>query len=205
MNLEDFNTLAEAQVYEQTTYIVIPSSLATSFFLTSGVEDVLYDNRTNPTIIDAGGISITIGSICRGTLANTTGFNLDPTNQLGQSNLALLNALVAIPLISQAVADQFIALSQTIETPYENTTLHEFEVAKGTVSKAPVSISANGDYAMFEISAETPQHNPRLTTAENEIVETFFNVLNVGFYSMKIPGNFRGRELFIDNSYSVVV
>jgi len=205
MNLQDFNTLAEAQAYEEVTYKVVSPSTATSFFLTRGVEDVLHANQNNATEIDANGVTLTVGSICRGALNNATGFNFDPSNELGQSNIALLNILVGLSLITQEIADQFTSLAETVRTPFANKTQYDFDLAKDTVLTKPVSISANGDYAIMSTSETSVAHSPRITTADGTVASYFRNVSNMGTYVSQIQVQYKNQELFVDDVYGVII
>lgn len=205
MNFQDFNTLSEAQVYEQITYKVIPTSAALQFFLSQGVEDALHSRVADPTLIDVGGKSISIGSICRGVLQNTTGFNVDPSSPMGQFNLGVVAILVSLNIITQSIADAFIALGQTITTPFANKNEHEFQVAKGTVNRVLCGKTAKGDYATMTVSTETPAHTPRLTTLDGKAVESFHNVGVTGLYVTKIPNQYMGQDLYVDNAYNAVV
>lgn len=205
MQLQDFNTLAEAQTYEVITYKVIPTSAALQFFLSEGVEDALHNKVADPTLIDVAGKSISIGSVCRGVLQNTTGFNVDPSLPMGQFNLGVIAILVSLNIITQEIADAFIALGQTVTTPFANKNEHEFQVAKGTISTVLTTPSAKGDYAIMTTNAVTPSHNPRLTTLEGTAIESFKNVSLVGMYVAKIPNQYMGQDLYVDNAYNVVI
>jgi hypothetical protein len=204
MNLQDYATLAEAKLAERITYRTIPTSESLQFFLAQGVEDILNNNLANTQQVDVGGTLITIGSICRGVLSNSTGFDLNPNTPMGMFNLGAIAILVGTGLLTQAIADAFIAKAQTTTYPLANKTEHDFQVAKGTITKMPVRITVNGESAIMSTTVECVSHAPRLTNAAGVKVGQFFNVSAVGEYVTVIDIKHRNEPLFVDDAYSVV-
>jgi hypothetical protein len=199
-----FATLADAQAYAVTTYNIIPTSIALAYFLSEGVEEVLHANTNNTTTLNIGTKTVTIGSICRGVLQNTSGFDVDPSKELGQFNLGACAALVGAGMLTQELIDGFIAKGVTITYPYADKTEHEFLVAKGTCPTVLCEKTANNDTALFRIAADTPNHAPRVMTSSGELVGRVFTVRIAGIYAMAIPPQHRNAALEVDDAYGQV-
>ena len=207
MNLSDFNTLAEAVAYTQTTYRKIGGNEARQFFSIMGALDSVEANATSTAPVEViPGVPTTVGALCRSlldTLKDGT-FATDPNTQDGQLNRAASAMLVNNSVLAQAQVDGFFALSETNTNPFANKTEYDFQVAKGTVPQTTVDISANGDFCYKVTTGNCPGHAPRITTTNGTRITSFYNVDAQGMYIAAIPNEYRGQTLYVDNAYGVM-
>jgi hypothetical protein len=182
MNLSDFADLQTAQVFELTTDTkqVGPGQARGYFVNTNNMwkrfRDI-QDNREHPFY----GVADTI--IATSLDANSY-FGMDETKADGQSNRAALAALLSNNIITQPEADGFIAKTLSTSKPFANTTLAQFNSAKGLFTSQTISYTAGKDI-IITLNADLSER----VSATTWRVETGFNPENAG------------RSVFVDTAH----
>lgn len=209
MQLSDFNTLADAKAYFEVNYSLITSGLASQYFGLTGMRQTIEDNYTNTTSItvDPGFPPTTVGQLCKTIMnsLNGIGFATNPNKQDGALNRACGDILVAQNLFSQELIDGFFALGESKTFPFANETEHTFMVANGTIPVVPATLSVLGDNVIINTTASCEKHNPRVTTSDGKRITSFYNVALPGYYVTKVPNEYFGQALFVDDAYGVMV
>ncbi len=206
MNLQDFATLADAHAHFVTTYRKIGGNEASQILSKTSALDNIESNQSNPTPIEVvTGDPTTVGALCRTIVRTLSGgmFATDPNTEDGMVNRGSSAILVAVGVLTQAQVDGFYSKAETVAFPFLTKTEHDFQVAKGTIAKVPLRITANGDCAIMEVSAACPNHSARITLTDGARIGYFFNVSAIGFYSTTIPNEYRGQALFVDDAYNI--
>ena len=206
-SLSQFNTLEEAQAFEQVTYRKIGGNEASQILSINGAIDAIEANVNNATPVELiQGMPTTIGALCRTIVRTIQGgsFATDPNTDEGKANRGGNTVLVAAGVITQAQSDDFFSKAETRTRPFANATLHEFLVAKNTVPKKPLPVSANGDAVYIQVTTATPSHSPRITIANGTRIAYFHNVANTGFYFAQIPNEYRGQSYFVDDAFGAI-
>lgn len=208
MKLSDFNTLADAKNYFEVQYSLITSGLASQYFGLTGMRQTIEDNFDNITevTVHPSFPATTIGQLCKTIMnsLNGTGFATNPDKQDGVLNRACGNILVAQNIFSQELIDGFFALGESKTFPFANETEHTFMVANGTIPVVPATLSAMDDYIVIDVITGCEKHNPRVTTSDGKRVTSFYNVELPGYYIAKVPNEYLGQNLFVDNAYDVL-
>jgi len=208
MQLQDFNTLAEAQAYEQKTYRKIGGNEASQLLSKTSALDSIEDNVANVTPVEVvAGDPTTVGALCRTVIRTLNGgqFATDPSTEDGMVNRGSSAILVVTGVLTQSQVDGFYAKAETVSFPYANRDEYSFQIAKGTVPKVELTdFSANGDFVRFSTTGTAPQHTPRVTNSADNKVGNVYGVALAGWYAFAVPVEARGTTLFIDNPYGVV-
>lgn len=150
MKLSDFNSLAEAQAYEVTTYKGITSNKAAQFFSLTGMINLLEAGLSDTTQIEViQGMPTTVDNLCK-TIIETSSksgevFATDPATEDGQLNIAGSALLVANGVYPAALEAAFFALGKTTVKPFENITQEEFDAVKAEGETASTSTDYNGN------------------------------------------------------------
>jgi len=89
-------------------------------------------------------------------------------------------------------------------TPFERITLHNVLLTRGTCPT--VAVTQSGGYVVITTTADTEIHNPRLLAMNPRTgalvrIESFRGVSTAGTYDAKVPPEWRGASLFVDNAY----
>lgn len=163
MKLSDFDTLKNARDYKRTTYRKIGGNEARQIFSMFGDLDRIESGFEDSTVVQViDGIDTTVGQLCKavyGTIQNGQ-FATDPTLQDGQLNRAAAAILRANGRISAAGEAAFFTAAIVVEQPYENATKHDFDKAKGIISKAIVKPEAG--WLKITTTADCERHNPQI-------------------------------------------
>lgn len=195
-NLEDFDTLAEAQAYEVTTYSKITPGQASQYFGLTGMLDALEENADSKTPLELEpDIFTTIGALCRTVLAsaNGTGFACDPTTYDGVVNRGAAQLLLdAGVFTSQTVVDKFWEKGATITNPFENATAADFDEAKDTGET--ISLSSNNDQHKIKLSISTKPRKPT-----DIVIQQRFGLTDQNLTDWVEVGRVRGVEYTTDH------
>ena len=146
MQLKDFDTLVLAKAYSYIQYSIISSSKGAQYFSLMGVLDDIESNQTNTTVVQVFPTlpQTTVGMLCKAIIKtidkSNDGFVVAPALLAGQLNRAAAQLLVDNSIFSQAVYDGFFAQAETVITPFENSTKHDFELAKSTIERKSVTV-----------------------------------------------------------------
>ena len=205
--LAQFATLEEAKAFEQVTYRKIGGNEASQILSINGAIDSIEANVNNATVIElVQGMPTTIGALCRTIVRTIQGgsFATDPATDEGRANRGGNTVLIGAGIITQAQSDDFFAKAETRTQPFANATLHEFQVAKGTVAKKALPVSANGDAVFINVTTACERHSPNITLANGTRIGAFFQVANTGYYFAQIPNEYRGQSYFVDDSYGAI-
>lgn len=213
MNLSDFSTLAEAQAHSYIQYSGISSSKGSQYFSLMGVLDSIEANQTNDTVIQVlpSLPPTTIGMMCKVIIKtidkSNDGFVVDPNTQAGVLNRAAGQFFVSEGVMSQVILDGFFAQSESVITPFANSTKHDFDKAKGTINKTLVTVE-NG-YCTITTTADTESHSPQIyrevafSNGDVEYIRVagFSAVSTAALYRVQCPSF---PVMRIDDAYSVI-
>ncbi len=130
--LSSFDTLAEAQGFEHKieTYKVTAGRVR-GFFM-----DLPSDTHADKwTELHAIRTAITnpffsVADAVIGVVEQSSYFDVDPNSTMGQKNLTKMKGLADVGFMTQAQADQFVALSIIVNKPYAETTQEDLEKSK---------------------------------------------------------------------------
>lgn len=208
MQLSDFNTLVDAKAHFEVNYSLITSGLASQYFGLTGMRQTIEDNYTNTTTVtvDPSFPPTTVGQLCKTIMnsLNGIGFATNPDKQDGALNRVCGDILVSQGLFPQQLIDGFFALGETKNFPFANETEHTFKIANGSCPTIPATLSAMDDYIVIDVITGCEKHNPRVTTSDGKRVTSFYNVELPGYYIAKVPNEYLGQNLFVDNAYDVL-
>jgi len=203
MNLSDFATLADAKKHTEVKGRMVSADMVVSFLTETDSVIILKDSAsTNPKA--AGFLLALNGAV--------TEYNIITGNTVGDKQQLLLTYLVFIGAVTQSFKDAVISYANPIIYPFISATEHEFQISKGAVKLKP--ITQVGGYAVIHTNAVCENHNPRLiakavnprtnkTTYQR--INNFYNVSEASSYDCKVPSEYLGNELFVDDVYSVII
>ena len=208
MNLQDFNTLAEAQLWPQVNNKKqVGSGQARGYLVGIGVWKTLRIIRADlehPLSDLADAVIITAADA-------SSFFGLDPETAEGQGNIASIGMFVDAGILTQPQADTFLGLALSNTHPHANATEHDFQLAKNTVALKPVKVK--GRYVVINVLSDCEKHNPRLVARKtnprtNQVIEqrvnNFYGVEEAGLYDCVVPDEWMSAELFVDDVYVVI-
>lgn len=208
MKLADFDSLAEARAHEEKSYTLIERGIATQFLGLNGIMAKIRAKVGDTTAVQViPGVDTTLGEVCEIVIGatQTTGFACDPNETDGQLNRAAAAVLVANGVLTTEQSDAFFALGTSIRKPFESTTQHEFMVAKNSITKVPATLTVSGDAIVVEVLSDAPEkHNPRITTSAGKRITSVYGVQAAGLYTAKIPNEYFGQALWVDDAYGVI-
>ena len=208
MLLSDFDTIAQARDYEERTYALIERGIAAQFLGLNGIMAKIRAKVSDTTTVQViPDVDTTLGEVCEIVIgaAQTTGFTCDPGEADGQLNRTAAAVLVDNGILSAEQSAAFFALGTSVHKPFESTTQHEFMVAKGTVPKVPATLTVAGDAVVIHLPADAPEkHNPRITTSSGKRINSVYGVQSAGFYTAKVPADYIGQTLFVDDAYELM-
>lgn len=207
--LSEFTSIEEARAYEQVTYRKIGGNEATQVFSLLGALDNIEANKDSTVSVEViAGVPTSVGALCRSILQTLSGgqFATDPNEEDGELNRAAAQTLVDNNVLTQAQHDAFFAKSiDSKNKPYATKTLHDFEVAKGTVTRKVATQTKLGDSVVVEVTADAPEnHTPRITDEAGNQISRVYNVHKAGLYVATIPSDKRGQTLYVDDTYGVI-
>jgi len=186
--LSDFDTLADAQAYEETTYKTVDSSTFISYMAQNGLIDLL-ENDTSSTF-----------KAVRYTLACGGVFSFNPGSTPGSTNIAMLDALIAnttdygdYTANLESVKAALISYAGTTTTPFADATESDFNAATGNYL-TEVSTSWSGEKFLTVTLAEdlTESVKPYVTVANDVYTDEPLNrsseMLTTGTYTITLAG-----------------
>lgn len=209
MNLEEFNTLADAQVFELVTdKKQVGSGQARGFFVKEGIWKALRQIQAeinHPMFGLADAVIITASDA-------SSYFGLDINTAEGLGNLIAAQTMVDASLMTPTQKDGLLSLALKTTYPFAEATEHEFQISKGTVTLKP--ITQVGGYAVIHIHTACENHNPRLIAkivnprtnkTVFQRVNSFYDVSGASSYDCRVPNEHLSAELFVDDVYSVII
>jgi hypothetical protein len=139
-------------------------------------------------------------------------FNFIPGDPKGVANNGMIDLLISTLMTEKqaelgALRTSLTAEASTTNKPFEQTTLHDVLLTRGVCPVQPVTQSDG--YATIVVTQSVEKHNPRLLadnprTGERVRIESFRGVANAGAYDTKVPPEWRGVNLFVDDAYGVI-
>lgn len=217
MNLKDFlNTLPElshiealeaANNYSVDTGQLIDATTVngalTDFKLITVLKDVS-DDTTHPA-----------RDVCLGVYTGLLGnhpFNLMQNSFTGQRALAQLNWLIETGLPEHSTAlsqfrDLMLWRANIVSYPFANATLHDVLIERSACPTKPVTQS--GGWVTIATTADCEAHRPQLMahnarTGQWQRVNNFGVVSVAGVYDCRVPPEWLGAELAVDDPYGVM-
>jgi hypothetical protein len=196
MLLSDFSTLAEAKAHVAERKRMASPDMIISF-LTK--HDCVTSLQTS-TKEKAKGFYLAL-------LAGVQEFNLMNNHPVGQAQIQLLSYLVSVNTVNQAFYDEVFNYCNYTNTPFVNSTKHDFDKAKGNINKKLVTVE-NG-YCTITTTADKESHNPQIyreVTFSNGDVEYirvagFGAVSTAKLYRVQCPSF---PVMYVDDAYSVI-
>jgi hypothetical protein len=216
MTLSDFlatadanHTVALGQVrgYEEAQENTLTSNVLTMLLVASGLYGYFRDCSEN-TQHPARDICLALMD----RLRTQSEFNFMPGHPKGDANNGMIDLLINYLMTEKqaelnALRTSLTAEASTIITPFEQVTLHDVLLTRGVCPVQPVTQA--GGYAVIAVTQSVEKHNPRLLadnprTGERVRIESFRGVANAGTYDTKVPPEWRGATLFVDDAYGVI-
>lgn len=196
MNLQDFATLQAAIDYVAPKERMISQDMIVSFLT---LNDCVTSLQTS-TNEKAKGFYLAITS-------GVQEFNLMNSHTVGQSQQALLAYLVTAGAVNQAFADTCVGYANGSYQPFINATKHDFDKAKGVITKTPIIVE-NG-YCTITTTADVESHNPQIYRKITFTNGDFEYIRVAGFTGVSVAKLYRVQcpsfpDMYIDDAYGVV-
>ena len=202
------HTIALEQLRQYSVQVpqFITSNSLTVYVVKHGLYDVFSDIADNP--------DSPVRSICMALMDRLKGqseFNLSEQLPLGQANLQMLNTLIlALPEHSENISnlrDVLVGISNQIQFPYANATLHDVLIIRNACPTKPVTQS--GGWVTITTNADCEAHRPQLhalnrRTGQWQRVNNFGVVSAAGVYDCRVPPEWMGAQLAVDDPYGVI-
>lgn len=206
-NAEDATALAEARAHTETRGQTISSDRLTMIALAANMYGVFTDVAADPTHQARGYVLALMDR-----LRTSTDFHFIIGDPKGNANLGMFDLLISSLMTEHATAlqtlkDMVVAEANPTAKPFENVTLHDVKLTRGTCPVKPVAVTDG--YAVITTTADTEKHNPRLLadnprTNERVRIESFRGVSAAGKYDAKVPPEWRNASLYVDDAYGVI-
>jgi len=123
------------------------------------------------------------------------------------SAIVLIDNMASAGAITEAEAGVLKGYAYDTVTPFERITLHDVLLTRGTCPT--VAVTQSGGYVVIITTADTEMHNPRLLAMNPRTgalvrIESFRGVYSAGIYDARVPPEWGGAELFVDNAYGAI-
>ena len=120
------------------------------------------------------------------------------------SAVGLIDTMAGAGAITEAEAGVLKGYAYNTVTPFERITLHDVLLTRGACPT--LAVTQSGGYVVITTTADTEIHNPRLLAMNPRTgalvrIESFRGVSTAGTYDAKVPPEWRGASLFVDNAY----
>jgi hypothetical protein len=119
----------------------------------------------------------------------------------------LVDSMAKAGAITASNAELLKGYAYDTVAPFYKTTLHDVLIARSACPA--VAVSQSGGYAVITTKTSTEIHNPRLLATNPRTgavvrIESFRGVSTAGTYDTKVPPDWRGASLFVDNAYGAI-
>lgn len=206
-HLNDQDATDAARAYPVVTGHILEASsvngVLTDLDLIGLVHDVSQD-KTHPARIKMLGVFT-------GLIGNHP-FNFIQSTITGQRAIAQLNWLITSGLPEHAerlsqFRDIMIWRANVVSYPMANLTLHETMIIRGTCPTKPVT-AING-WVTITTTEYCPEHRPQLhafntRTQLKQRINNFGTVSKACVYDCRVPPEWAGAQLFVDDAYGVI-
>ena len=123
------------------------------------------------------------------------------------SAVGLIDAMAGAGAITEAEAGVLKGYAYDTVTPFSRITLHDVLLTRGACPT--VAVTQSGGYVVITTTDDTELHNPRLLamnprTGSLVRIESFRGVEGAGKYDARVPREWGGTELFVDNAYGAI-
>ena len=120
------------------------------------------------------------------------------------SAVGLIDTMAGAGAITEAEAGLLKGYAYETVTPFERITLHDVLLTRGACPT--VAVTQSGGYVVITTTADTEPHNPRLLalnprTGKTQPVNNFRSVMLAGKYEARVPVEFNGAVLTVENPY----
>lgn len=198
--------LAEARAFTVNAGQLIPATTINQLFaqldLTGIIAD-LADDAAHPARHKLKSVLLSV--------QGNHDFNFITGTTAGDGNLLMLDWLIAGPMSDYAAQlVQFKAtvsvLANRVSYPFANATLHDVLIERKDCPTKPVTHS--GGWVTITTNADCEAHRPQLMahnarTGQWQRVNNFGVVSAAGTYDCRVPPEWIGAELEVDNPYGV--
>ena len=194
LKLESFDTLSDAKLYEADLERSIPFDLLLRRMYNRGVADTLDASITN------AGISFKL------LLSKLEVFDFGNTSAFGIDNQLILDDLITEGTVNVGFKNNLVNYCNYKEFIYNDTTEHEFALAKGTMNYK--SVTQVDGWLTIELSRDTEKHNPNVYRYSRNAdkyrrVTSFRNVYNAGRkHTIEVP---QVNNLYVDDHYGAII
>jgi hypothetical protein len=199
MRLQDFDTLAQAQAYVTTQPKLIHrdsmNSLLASAGLYVGLKAIAQDTASPfQNLISA--------------FLDSTDYNFMIGNSTGDSQIAALDSIISaggdLGAAMSSIRPLILGMANPTYRPFELSNKHDFDLAKGTITRKPVT--QTDGILTITTTADCETHNPQvyqyIESADfYKRVAGFRGVGVAGKHQIEVP---RVSNLFVDDAYGVV-
>jgi len=123
------------------------------------------------------------------------------------SAVGLIDAMAGAGAITEAEAALLKGYAYDTVTPFERITLHDVLLTRDNCPT--VAVTQSGGYVVITTTADTEIHNPRLLalnprTGKTQPVNNFRSVMLAGKYDARVPVEFNGAVLTVENPYGCI-
>jgi CheY-like chemotaxis protein len=194
MLLEDYETLAKAKLHSVIIGKLVSPDVMLSYIDGYELTEQLLENPTTSQ-----------GKIVKASFQFGSEFNFILGHPLSVG--VALDKLVSDEVVPQEFADALISYANPITYPFVNKTEQDFQIAKGTIQRKPVTVSQG--FCTITTSENCEKHNPqvyrRVTFSEGDYeyvrVAGFTGVSSSKKYRIQCPSF---PDMWIDNAYDVI-
>ena len=147
----------------------------------------------------------TVGDICYAVLgaAQSSGFEIDPSTDKGAQNRLMGGSMVQAGIFTQAEADAFFALGESVSYPFASKTEYDFQVAKGTLKVVEVQNTIDNKFALVTTTKNLGGHSAKVLNA-NDVTVGYIDILDVGTYACEVNEKLRTPPYKIEDFYGVI-
>jgi hypothetical protein len=194
MNLSDFETLALAKLHSLVVGKIMSPDIMLSYIDGYELTDQLLDN---PTTSQA--------KVVKASFQFGSEFNFIRGNPLSVE--LALDKLVADNVVPQEFADALINYANPLTYPFVNKTEQDFQIAKGTIQRVPVTVEQG--FCTITTLADAPTHNPQIYRRVTFSSGSYEDVRVAGFRAVEKSGQYRVQapsfpDMYVDNAYNVI-
>jgi hypothetical protein len=215
--LNTFNTLVEAKAYQTTQNKTISANLMNSLLAQNGL------TRAMKIIAETDG-HIAQNAMISFFDPRSTEYNFIQGDATGDAQIALLDSLIAagsaldtvvggstvnVATLFSTLRPILLGLCNENYNPYANTTEHQFQVAKKTITYSPVT--AVKRLVKLDVATAVEKHNPRICERIQDAgagidyykpVGFLSNVGGVGSYIAQVSS--AQTTLYLEDAYNLV-
>jgi len=213
MQLHDFNTLAEAQAHIEINPELIHRDTMNGILGLGGVYSAMKkiaftEGHPAQNAMDAFMDSLEF-NFKNGEPGSTGEVQKTAFDNLIAANITvdMAGTVVQVSAVLNALKPVILAKANPTTTPFLNRTQHDFDLAKGTISRTQVTVEQG--FCTITTSADAPRHNPQIYRRITFTNGSFEFVRVAGFRDVEAANTYRVQcpnfpDLWVDDAYNLV-